>query len=441
MKLSEMKQALADGDIQLTKSLGQNFLHDGNQLRRIVDAAELSTADKVFEIGPGLGPLTELLMAQAGEVFAIEKDLRLVEFLKKRFAPADKLKLLHDDALDFIKREGRDWSAWKLVANLPYSVASPIIVELAMAKGCPERLVVTLQLEVVQRLVARADSDHYGLLTLLVQLHYEPHGWFKIPSNCFHPAPDVDSGCVTLIRRAQPLLDTAQGATFTRIVKRGFSQRRKMMFKLLKQDWPEAKLSHAFSELELDTQVRAEKLSLEHFVALTQLLHKGDDLFDIVNEHDEVIGQRPRREVHALALLHRAAHILVFNHAGEIFLQKRSMTKDNHPGVWDASCSGHVDAGEDYLTAARRELGEEIGLHNPEQLEPLFKLTPCEDTGQEFIQIFRTQAEGPFTLHPEEIDDGKWIAPTALDRWMAEHPHEFSPSFRLNWRNFRTQGG
>ena len=163
----------------------------------------------------------------------------------------------------------------------------------------------------------------------------------------------------------------------------------------------------------------------------------SDDLFDIVNERDEVIGQRLRREVHALGLMHRAAHILVFNAADEVFLQKRSMTKDNHPGVWDASCSGHVDAGEDYLTAALRELGEEIGLQNPGPLEPLFKLTPSGDTGQEFIQIFRAHAEGPFTLHPQEIDDGRWIAPAALDRWMTEKPHEFSPAFRLNWRTFR----
>jgi len=163
----------------------------------------------------------------------------------------------------------------------------------------------------------------------------------------------------------------------------------------------------------------------------------SDDIFDIVNEHDEAIGQRPRREVHALGLMHRAAHIFVFNAVGQIFLQKRSMTKDNHPGVWDASCSGHVDAGEDYLTGARRELSEEIGLHNPGSLEPLFKLTPSAETGQEFIQIFRTRSEGPFTLHPQEIDDGRWIAPDALDRWMTDRPQDFSPAFRLTWSTCR----
>src|SRR5437899_2540199 len=122
MKLSEMKEILARGEIQLTKSLGQNFLHDQNQLRRIVDAAEINSSDKILEIGPGLGPLTELLVAEAGEVLAIEKDKRFVDFLEKKFASTKNIKLLHDDALDYVKKN-RDWQNWKLVANLPYSVA------------------------------------------------------------------------------------------------------------------------------------------------------------------------------------------------------------------------------------------------------------------------------------------------------------------------------
>src|ERR1700704_5978997 len=109
MKLNEMREALAAGGIQLTKSLGQNFLHDGNQLRRIVEAAELTSADKVLEIGPGLGPLTELFVKNSGEVFAIEKDLRLVNVLAKRFEEVPSFELLHDDALEFLKRERRDW--------------------------------------------------------------------------------------------------------------------------------------------------------------------------------------------------------------------------------------------------------------------------------------------------------------------------------------------
>jgi 16S rRNA (adenine1518-N6/adenine1519-N6)-dimethyltransferase len=272
MKLSEMREVLTAREIQLTKSLGQNFLHDANQLKKIVDAAGLSKADKVLEIGPGLGPLTELLLEKAGEVLAIEMDARLVEFLQERFTSTKNLKLLHDDALEFLKREPRDWSDWKLVANLPYSVASPILVELAQSPQRPERMVTTLQLEVAQRLMAQADDDDYGVLTLLVQLDYEPRDSFKIPADCFFPAPNVDSMCVVLQRRARPLLADGQRAAFVKIVKRAFSQRRKMMLKLLKQDWAVDKLVAAFSELKISPQERAEKLSLEQFVVLTEKL-------------------------------------------------------------------------------------------------------------------------------------------------------------------------
>jgi 16S rRNA (adenine1518-N6/adenine1519-N6)-dimethyltransferase len=296
MTLTEMRSLLAKRDIQLTRSLGQNFLHDQNQLRRIVDVAEIKPTDKILEIGPGLGPLTELLLEKAGEVLAIETDVRLVDFLCERFGTEERnadllpdalsgqtektvepnqsaaLHLLHDDALAFLKREPRDWSDWKLVANLPYSVASPILVELAAGPRTPRMIVATLQLEVAKRLMAQADDDDYGVLTLLVQLDFEPCGSFKISPECFFPSPDVDSACVCLVRRATPLLPENLRPVFVKIIKRGFSQRRKMMLKLLRQDWAVDKLTAAFAELKISPQERAEKLSLEQFVALTKLL-------------------------------------------------------------------------------------------------------------------------------------------------------------------------
>ncbi|HTH49201.1 MAG TPA: 16S rRNA (adenine(1518)-N(6)/adenine(1519)-N(6))-dimethyltransferase RsmA, partial [Candidatus Limnocylindria bacterium] len=229
MTISTMRRILELSDIQLTKSLGQNFLHDGNQLRRIVAAGEIGPTDRVLEIGPGLGPLTEILLAEAAEVLAIEKDRRLVEVLQQRFEKEPKLQLLQADALAWLRDNRRDWSDWKLVANLPYSVGSPILVELAEAEGPPSRIAVTLQLEVAQRIAAAPDTEDYGLLSLLLQLRYEPRGWFKIPASCFFPAPNVDSACVTLVRREQPLLAEEHRTAFVRIVKRAFSQRRKMM--------------------------------------------------------------------------------------------------------------------------------------------------------------------------------------------------------------------
>lgn len=273
MKLSEMREVLTRRDIQLTKSLGQNFLHDENQLRKIVGAAELTKADKVLEIGPGLGPLTELLLENADEVLTIEKDLRLVEVLRERFP---QLNLLHADALKFLQNETRDWSDWKLVANLPYSVASPILVELACGARAPKKIVVTLQLEVARRLMAQTDDDDYGILTLLVQLDFAPQTFFKIPPGSFFPEPDVDSACVILDRREQPLLPENLRAGFVKIVKRAFSQRRKMMLKLLKADWQLEKLQNTFAELKISPQERAEKLSLEQFVELAKSLTVGN---------------------------------------------------------------------------------------------------------------------------------------------------------------------
>jgi 16S rRNA (adenine1518-N6/adenine1519-N6)-dimethyltransferase len=286
MNISEIKQLLAEHKIVLTKSLGQNFLHDGNQLRRIVQLAELRKTDRILEIGPGLGPLTELLLKNCGEVLAIEKDARLVQVLAERFGTPkstgddskSRLRLVHDDALEYLKREPLDWSGWKLVSNLPYSVASPILVELAWSVSGPERLVATLQIEVAKRLMAKPGEADYGVLTLLVQLDYQPIDWFKIPATCFFPSPGVDSACVALLRRPLPLLGTGLRATFAAIVKRSFSQRRKMMAKLLKADWPADRLEAAFAEARLTWQTRAEAVSLDQFVSLTRFLYERRNL-------------------------------------------------------------------------------------------------------------------------------------------------------------------
>jgi isopentenyldiphosphate isomerase len=160
----------------------------------------------------------------------------------------------------------------------------------------------------------------------------------------------------------------------------------------------------------------------------------SEEIFDIVNERDEVIDRRPRREVHRLGLTHRAVHVLVFNARGEVFLQKRSLTKDTSPGLWDSSASGHVDSGEDYDVCAVRELREEIGLVVAQTPERLFKIEARAETGQEFVWVYRCASEGPFTLHPEEIESGGWFAPEEISRWMTERPEEFASALRFIWR-------
>lgn len=160
----------------------------------------------------------------------------------------------------------------------------------------------------------------------------------------------------------------------------------------------------------------------------------SEEVFDVVNERDEVTGRAPRSEVHRRGLLHRAVHVLVFNGRGEVFLQKRSMLKDCFPGTWDSSAAGHLDAGEEYDACAVRELCEELGLTPAAPPRRLFKLAACPDTGWEFCWVYRAEAEGPFTLHPEEISDGGWFAPERVTAWLAERPADFAGAVPLIWR-------
>src|SRR5215472_14915853 len=155
----------------------------------------------------------------------------------------------------------------------------------------------------------------------------------------------------------------------------------------------------------------------------------AEDIFDIVNDRDEVIGRAPRSEVHAGGLLHRAVHVLVFNARGEIFLQKRSMKKDRQPGVWDSSASGHVDSGEDYDSCAIRELSEELGFRPTTPPTRLFKLAASHETDQEHVWVYSSEGSGPFTLHPDEIERGDWFPPEHVSQWIAEKPAEFATAF------------
>lgn len=164
----------------------------------------------------------------------------------------------------------------------------------------------------------------------------------------------------------------------------------------------------------------------------------AEEIFDLVDENDRVIGQLGRSEVHRQRLRHRAVHVLVFNSRGEIFLQKRSMSKDTFPGRWDSSAAGHLDCGEDYDACAMREVGEELGHEMECAPERVLRLDACEETGQEFVWVYRLECDGPFTLHPEEIERGEWFAPGEVSRWMGEKPEDFAPAFLKIWRHLFT---
>jgi 16S rRNA (adenine1518-N6/adenine1519-N6)-dimethyltransferase len=164
-----------------------------------------------------------------------------------------------------------------------------------------------------------------------------------------------------------------------------------------------------------------------------------DEIFDVVDENDVPFSKATRAEVHAKNLIHRAVHVLVFNRNGDLWLQKRSLCKDKNPGVWDSSVSGHLDAGEDYLTAAIRELGEEIGVEKiAEDLKQVVSLKPSEETGWEHIQLFTTQHDGAVNFPAAEIESMMPFPIAEIKVWVEASPADFSPTFRMMFEAWST---
>ncbi len=161
------------------------------------------------------------------------------------------------------------------------------------------------------------------------------------------------------------------------------------------------------------------------------------ELLDVVDENDVVIDTRTRGEIHARGLMHRAVHILVFNRAGQLFLQKRSMQKDEQPGKWDSSAAGHVDSGESYLDCARREIGEELGIDVTEAPQVMFKLPASPLPGYEQCTVYRYRHDGPFELNQDEIDDGAWVSAETMDTRLAEQDPDLTDAVKLIWRQYR----
>lgn len=163
----------------------------------------------------------------------------------------------------------------------------------------------------------------------------------------------------------------------------------------------------------------------------------SDELLDVVDENDTVIEVRTRGEIHAAGLMHRAVHILVFNDRGELFLQKRSMLKDEQPGMWDSSAAGHVDSGEDYHACAEREIEEELGIVIERPLQALFKLPASPRTGNEHCMVYSYRYDGPMVLQATEIDEGAWVDAAAMDRRVADRDAGLTEAICLIWRHYR----
>lgn len=276
MTRTEIKAILDSRGIFLTKSLGQNFLHDQNQVERIALLADLDKSDHVLEIGPGLGPLTERLVEKVGFLRCIELDKRLIPILRERLGKWGHLELIQGDALALLKKgQVEHPPEWKLVSNLPYSVASPILVEACFSLEGPLSVTVTLQAEVARRIFAKPGSKDYGLLSVLLQVFYETVEMIKVPSACFFPEPNVASSCIHMNRRPGERLgirSEKELKVFETVVKLAFSQRRKKTVNLLKQRWSAEVVRSAFDDCDLAPDIRAEKIALSDYLALTHRL-------------------------------------------------------------------------------------------------------------------------------------------------------------------------
>lgn len=258
--------------IRSKKSLGQNFLKDLYYIRKIADVAQISKHDQVLEIGPGLGHLTQELAARSKTVLAIELDERLILSLRKEFASMQSVEIVHADALEYPYNSLP--GTWKVVANLPYYISTPLIQRLVASRPKFTSFTLTLQKEVAERIAAKPGGREYGYLSVLVQLFAVPHIEFRVPAGAFTPRPEVDSAVINMTVRDRPAVEIANIDFFFRVVKAGFSQRRKTLGNALVQiGLPKAALKQALSEALISGNRRAETLSLQEFASLADALY------------------------------------------------------------------------------------------------------------------------------------------------------------------------
>ena len=256
--------------LRADKKLGQNFLIDENVVRQIVAAAELSEADTVLEVGPGIGTLTQGLAESKARVVAVELDTRLLPVLATTLNGYDNVRVVHGDILKVNIMEEVGAPRFKVCANLPYYITTPIIFALLEKRLPMERLVAMVQKEVAERMAAQPGGKEYGALSVAIQYYTEPEIAFIVPPTSFIPAPAVDSAVIVCKRRSKPPVEVCDEGLFFRVVKAAFSLRRKMLSNSLKNMGIKSEQVAKWLELAgVDGKRRAETLSLEDFAKLT----------------------------------------------------------------------------------------------------------------------------------------------------------------------------
>lgn len=270
---SVVRAWLREADIRPNRLLGQNFLIDGNILQILLDAAGVVGTDRVLEIGPGLGALTAGLLSRGAQVVAVEKDVRLVPLLEAHLSAYAHVRILHGDALDMAENLLESEGINKVVANLPYTPGTRILVDLATSPLRPERITVMVQDEVAGRVTAAPGSTAFGLLGLWCRIFHAVTYVKRVSPNCFWPRPQVQSAIILLERLASPLLPEKGWPFFQHLTRRLFQQRRKQMGHLLTMLYPQPSPTGktAVSLLpEACRQLRPEALPLDVWCSLSE---------------------------------------------------------------------------------------------------------------------------------------------------------------------------
>ena len=264
------REVLAGLEQRARRRFGQNFLVDTTLAERIVRCAGVTEGDRVVEVGPGLGMLTEALIGAGAQVTAVELDRDLASYLRVR-VPG--LRLVEADAMKVRWDEVCEGDGWRVVANLPFNVGTPLVAELVKRRDRFHSLTVMLQKEVVDRLTADAGSKAYGALTVRVRARARARRVLSIPPSAFHPQPKVSAAVVRLDLLDEPRFGAAGGAHFDRVVKAAFSARRKKMVNSLGALYGREEARKAVAAVGLDGGVRAEVVGIEAFAALAAALH------------------------------------------------------------------------------------------------------------------------------------------------------------------------
>lgn len=253
-------------DIKMSKKLGQNFLIKRGIVDEIVHAAELSPGEPVLEVGPGIGTLTQGLAQSGADVTAIELDRRLLEVLDTTLASYDNVRIVHGDVLKLDVPTIMNHKPFKVVANLPYYITTPIIMSLLESKLPIERLVVMVQKEVALRMVAKPGTKDYGALSVAVQYYTEPDIVLDVPPKSFLPAPAVTSSVIRCVLRDKPPVDVIDEKLFFRVVKAGFAQRRKTFSNTMKTTGlSKDRIEELLEKANIDGQRRGETFTLQEF--------------------------------------------------------------------------------------------------------------------------------------------------------------------------------